>query len=346
MGMRTLRWVPVCVLGGFMRCSQVRCGRRREHGSRTPKGVPCGVGKPCLRLVGADMRSHILRDESDIRHMRELIGRLPGGSSVVDLDELMLQPSIRARTRLWRRGEQLVAFALVDDYNNLKFDLDPLEASPQLEAQIVEWGLACLRKRNAASGQEHTLDASCAASNAARIALLERHGFRRDSIRSLHYARSQNVPVPDHPLPGGFRLRAARGEGEVEALVALHHAASGTASMSVEARLAIMRAPQYLPELDLVAVAPDGELAAFCICWFEDASRKVGYTDPIGTHARYQRRGLGKAVVTAGLRALQERGAETARLTTSSENVAMQRLAEAMGFRMVWESLWFSRAVD
>jgi ribosomal protein S18 acetylase RimI-like enzyme len=113
--------------------------------------------------------------------------------------------------------------------------------------------------------------------------------------------------------------------------------------MTVEQRLAIMRAPQYDPELDWVADAPNGELAAFCICGFEGSSREVGYTDPIGTHARYKRRGLGKAMVAAGLRALRDRGAKTVALGTSSDNAAMRRLAEALGSSIVSESVWFSR---
>ncbi len=36
--------------------------------------------------------------------------------------------------------------------------------------------------------------------------------------------------------------------------------------MTVEYRQAIMRAPDYIPELDLVVQAPDGDLAAFWIC--------------------------------------------------------------------------------
>ena len=71
----------------------------------------------------------------------------------------------------------------------------------------------------------------------------------------------------------------------------------------------------------------------------------VGYTDPIGTHAHYKSRGLGKAMVTAGLHALRDRGAKSAELGTSSENVVMQRLAEALGFIIVSESLWFCRVV-
>ncbi len=291
------------------------------------------------------MRSHVLRGEADVRRMREWIARLPGGSSVGDLEELMLQSAARARTRLWQDGDRLVAFALVDDYNNLQFDLDPRAASPELEAQIVEWGRACMRERNAATGEQSMLDASCRADDLERIALLERHGFVREPVRSLHYRRSLEGPLPDCPLPDGFSLRAVHGEEEVEALVALHRAAFGTENMTVDQRLAIMRAPQYDPALDLVALAPDGELAAFVICGLDEPGGQVGYTDPIGAHARYQRRGLGKAMVAAGLCALQARGATSAEVGTSSENVAMQRLAEAMGFRLVSESLWFSRPV-
>jgi len=134
-----------------------------------------------------------------------------------------------------------------------------------------------------------------------------------------------------------------KGEHEVDDLVALHRATFGTDNMTVEERLAIMRAPQYVPELDLVTVAPNGDLSAFCICGFDE--EKVGYTDPIGTHPRYQKIGLGKAIVTAGLRALQECGATVAELGTSSINLPMQKLAERTGFVCIAESLWFSKEV-
>ena len=292
------------------------------------------------------MNSHILRDDADLKRMHGLVARLPGGSTVADLDELLLQPAIRARTRLWLRGGQAVAFALVDDYNNLHFDLDPRHFSAQTEAQIVEWGLTCMSKRNAATDRQDTLDASCDAANAQRIALLERHGFACQPVRSLHYARALEGPLPHSALPHGFWLRPVHGEDEVEALVNLHRAAFGTENMTVEQRLAIMRAPQYDPQLDLVAVALSGELAAFCVCGLEGPLRQVGYTDPLGTHARYQRRGLGRAVLSAGLRALRGRGATRAELGSSSDSVAMQRLADVMGFHLISESLWFSRTVS
>ena len=291
------------------------------------------------------MKSYLLRDESDVQSMRDLIARLPGGSTVVDFEEALQMSTVRQSARLWPAENGLAAFAWVDAYNNLVFDLDPRQSSAELETEIVTWGLAIMRKRNAGSGEPSTLDASCQAANLERIALLERNGFRREEIRSLHYARSLEEPLPEVPLPQGFALRAAHGEQEVEALVALHRAAFGTGQMTVEYRLAIMRAPEYVPDLDLVVTAPDGELCALCICGFEEPGSLVGYTDPIGVHAAYQGRGLGKAVVSAGLRLLRQRGAKRAELGTSSENLPMQRLAESLGFAVVSESVWFSKEV-
>lgn len=298
-----------------------------------------GLCRGCL------MKSHLLRNRADREQISNLVARLAGGSTVADLEELLLQPTVRGRTRLWQEGDRLVAFALVDDYDNLKHDVDSQLASARVEAEIVNWGMACMRKRNTASGQQQTLDASCSADNTTRITMLERNGFQRSGLRTLIYARSLDAPIPEYALPFGHVLRAVHGADEVEELTALHRAAFGTDNMTVESRLAIMQAPQYEPQLDMVAVAPNGELAAFCICGFDDASRKVGYTDPIGTHVRYRRQGIGKAMLAAGLRALKERGAGVAKLGTGSDNVPTQRLAQTLGFLVVSESLWFSRTV-
>jgi ribosomal protein S18 acetylase RimI-like enzyme len=107
-----------------------------------------------------------------------------------------------------------------------------------------------------------------------------------------------------------------------------------------------MRAPQYVPDLDFVAVAPNDDLSAFCICGFDESNEQIGFTDPIGTHPNYQRLGLGKAIVSAGLRAIQSRGATVAELGTSSTNIPMQKLAERLGFACTSESLWFSKKVS
>jgi mycothiol synthase len=70
----------------------------------------------------------------------------------------------------------------------------------------------------------------------------------------------------------------------------------------------IQTAPSYRRDLDLVAIAPDGEIAAFCTVWFDDVTRSAIF-EPVATVPRHQRRGLGKSVMTEGLRRLQRLGA-------------------------------------
>ena len=84
----------------------------------------------------------------------------------------------------------------------------------------------------------------------------------------------------------------------------------------------VQRVPLYRRDLDIVAVAEDGELAAFCTVWFDDVTRTAVF-EPIGTHPNHQKRGLGKAVMSEGLRRAQRLGATLA--TVSSYSTAHTR---------------------
>lgn len=292
------------------------------------------------------MDNRLLQRETDIQAMRDLHRRLEHLQTVEDFEEVIQLDSTRAATRLWLEGKSLIGFAFVDEYDNLQFEIHPLFETDPLIEEMVSWGVHIMQQRNQLTGCKAPLDHCCVAEHSRRIESLERLGFVRQALRTLRYERSLEEPLAAAELPPGFRLRCVKGEHEAHSLAALHRAAFRSENMTTEQRLAIMRAPLYQRDLDFVAVAPDGELAAFCICGFEKGGEDVGYTDPVGTHPRYQRRGLGKAVVTAGLLALRSRGAKMVRLGTSSENRPMQRLAESLGFRLYAEKLWFSRQVD
>jgi len=293
------------------------------------------------------MESSLLHDDNDIQAMREFRERLASKSTIVDFEEQILLSSIRATTRIWKQDNKIVGFAFVNEYNNLWFETENEFARlDELETEIVEWGVICIKKRNEETGGDHTLDCTCNANDSHRIYVLKKHGFILEQVHSLQYSRPLNKPIIAYPAPSGFSIRCVRGESEVEQLVTLHQAAFGTNHMTVEYRLAMMNTPQYLRTMDLVAVTPNDELTAFCVCGFDDQEKTIGYTDPIGTHPSYQRIGLGKALVSAGLMVLKNAGANTVRLGTSSDNIAMQKLASELGFICISEKLWFSKAVS
>lgn len=92
----------------------------------------------------------------------------------------------------------------------------------------------------------------------------------------------------------------------------------------------VQRAPLYRRDLDVVAVAPNGDIASFATCYYDDASRS-GVFVLDGTAGMYQRRGLGKLVMTEALRRLQERGATAAYV--SWYEVPAGALYQSVGFR-------------
>ena len=216
---------------------------------------------------------------------------------------------------------------------------------------MMTWAVSAMQRRNQEKGEAQTLDASALETDAPRLAFLERHGFQRQEESSILMSRPLDEPIPDPILPPGFTIRPMAGEAEVEAYVALHRAAFGTGNMTVAYRRTIMSAPDFIPELDLVAVAPNGDLAALCVCqiFSDDSSRadgaKEGWTDPVATHPSYQRLGLARALMLHGMRLLKARGIDTAILGTSSENKAMQRTAESIGFRMASNTLMYCKKV-
>ena len=263
-----------------------------------------------------------------------------------DLVEMLQSSAVRASTRLWLEGESLAGFTLVDEFNNLLCDAGP-EGWTALGDEFMRWGEECARR----SGMR-ALDSLSRPGDAARLTFLEGHGFKRSGEETILMQRDLRTPIPEAELPEGFAIRAAGGEAEAEALAELHRLAFGTEHMTTGSRLAIMRTPAYDPDLDLVTVAPDGRLAAYCMCSLEEGNGeapgpRAGWTDPVATHPGYQRLGLARALLFTGMRLLRDRGAEYARLGTSSTNMAMQMVAESAGF-MVKEitKIWFEKNLE
>ena len=292
------------------------------------------------------MENRLLINESDIENLRRFISSLPGTPSVTDFEEMIQIQSMQKTTRLWLEDSTLIAFAYVDDFNNLCFEITPEISDPGLEKEIMDWGLVCQREKNKITGENASLDSSCSASNLERISLLERMGFIQQEVRSMKFIRSLDDLIQPFPLPRGYTIRVLQGENEVERWVSLHQAAVGTEHMTTEYRLAMMHAPAYDPNMDWVVTAPDGSLAAYCIGSIDEEDPAFGALDPIGTHPLHQRLGISSALIAHGLSVLKSKGLKYAQFGTSSENLPMRQLGIRSGFKLRSESVWFSRMVN
>jgi ribosomal protein S18 acetylase RimI-like enzyme len=124
--------------------------------------------------------------------------------------------------------------------------------------------------------------------------------------------------------------------------VELHRAVWAPSRVTLDAYRRLRGVPGYRSELDLVAVAPNGDFAAYCICWL-DAKNRTGEFEPVGASPDYRRQGAGRAVMLEGLRRLRDLGAETAIVYTSANNSPAVALYEAVGFRRYDEEHYYEK---
>lgn len=145
--------------------------------------------------------------------------------------------------------------------------------------------------------------------------------------------------VTDHlqvSLPAGFTIRPLAGASEVDDYVELHRLVFESRNMTVEWRSRTLLQPDYIPGLDLVAVDPDGRLAAFCVGWLsqDKSGETIGQIEPMGVHADYRHLGLGRAILSENLRRMFLQGANQIFVETDSHRNPALALYEAVGFRV------------
>ena len=97
----------------------------------------------------------------------------------------------------------------------------------------------------------------------------------------------------------------------------------------VEARL--QQCSLYDPALDLAVEAADGQVAGYSLFWFDPVTA-VGLVEPMRVEAPYERRGLARAMLTAGVDRLAERGARRLKVGYSTD--AAHALYSGSGFQL------------
>jgi mycothiol synthase len=172
------------------------------------------------------------------------------------------------------------------------------------------------------------------------------HGFEKSPEEVVYFTRSLAEPL-SLPALDGAAVRGVTGEPEVAARAAAQYGAfesDAPFEKYVQRYQNFMRSPVYDPELDIVAVMPDGRIGSFCIVWTDPVNR-VGLFEPVGTHPDFRGRGLAKAVMLEGLRRLQARGMHTAILCTNENNTPAVRLYKSVGFAIVEKHWTFEKKI-
>ena len=241
-----------------------------------------------------------------------------------------------------------LAWAARPGPSELRGTLLAAERAGGLEAEALAWAetrLAALRMEDARRWGEGPV-AVTRQDDAERIAFLEGRGFRRRSEHDeVNMLRALAAPIPEPALPAGWQVRAVAEAGETAERAGAQREIWqpwSVGDVCGEDYASLMRLPGYDRDLDVVAVAPDGVIAAYANAWTDPISR-IGDFGPVGARPAYRRRGLTRAVLLEGLRRMQARGIHRACVSTGVANTPARRLYESVGFRVVNRTLDYAR---
>jgi GNAT superfamily N-acetyltransferase len=291
------------------------------------------------------MRSRPLRDDADYWHLRDLLvqtvpitpvgfnwdmRRLDGKrfyNADLEADRLHARP-----VQLWEtRGGELVGGVLSESAGDAHLQVHP--DYRHLEGEMVDWAVANLGAPQPDGGGLR-LEIYTMEYDALRQRLLAARGFvKTDYWGMVRHLRLGQQPLVPPDLHAGYTMRTTRPDdlADCQRIADLLNAAfRRTFHNALEYQNFCRLAPCFTPELDLVAVAPDGTFAAYAAVPYDDVNRR-GIFEPVCTHPNHQRKGLAQALMQEGLLRLRDRGAVDVTVDTGDMTPA-NRLYDSLGF--------------
>jgi len=211
---------------------------------------------------------------------------------------------------------------------------------------------SALERRKSLEGPAF-MASSAFAHEAGRLALL--HHFGMQPVRYFcKLSRPTLDDLPDVPIPDGIAIRNYRpGVDQERTLAALDEAFRdhwSSRPASTEEWIYWTSRPERRFDLWFLAWEGD-EIAGGCLCELEEAYNKVrgtksGLVDDVAVRRPWRRRGVGAALIVAGLRALRSAGMTAAHLFADTENITgAMRLYERLGFVEEWRSIEHRRPI-
>lgn len=288
----------------------------------------------------------------DVINAADAVDGMDRGTSVQEMEELFGRPLFDPERDVFvaEAGSQAVAYGSLDterDEQTCVFRLY-CEVLPEWRRQgigtrMMERLMAAAKARlGELEGQTVYVSASCVAGEEDRESL-----FRNfDLVPVRYFIKMSYQPLDDHipspQPPRGVDLRPyVAGQDDRAVWAAVNEAFRdhwGHVEVSLEEWAFWMQSPFLRSDLHVLAVDGD-EIAGVCLISINEqenkrTGRREGWIDTLCVRRPYRRRGVGKALLVAGLHKLREAGMEVAALGADAENLTgAVRLYQRVGFR-------------
>lgn len=145
-------------------------------------------------------------------------------------------------------------------------------------------------------------------------ALVKARGYEQwDHFEQPMAVYTLDKPIPDAPLPEGFRVQSLEDENDLHKINnvlwrGFNHAGDPPEA-EVPSRKLAQQAPNFRKDLTIVTVEPGGNYVTFCGMWYVPEN-EIAYLEPLATDPDYRRMGMGRAAVYESMRRVKALGAK------------------------------------
>ena len=297
------------------------------------------------------LTSRLYEDENDLQQMYNLLmeGRLLTddwhyahiGELAFNYFMVACHLNSQEYIRLWHDNGKLVGYAILGEDPSFDCQILPEYEWSGIETEALIWVEARineLRKHDNNKQWRENLVSGSRQDDVKRIAFLEQHDFQScGDFAEVNMIRSLDKSIPTSQLPDGYQVREVMATGELTSRAAVqrevwHPWTVGNVTDDDYAHF--MQLPGYHRELDIVAVTPNGVIAAYVNGWI-DPVNKIGDFGPVGALQAYRRQGLTRAVLIEGLHRMKSYGMNRVCVSTGVSNVPAIQLYDSIGFEIV-----------
>lgn len=240
-------------------------------------------------------------------------------------DEVLLNNRAwQADFRLWETSDGVLAGAVF-----FESDRDAVLIGHPDWPELIEPMLDYAEARYVEKGSAEPLMIEAMESNVARCDLLKSRGYTLYDGHFIHRHKplEPNVIEPVN-LPPGYTFKLLT-RGDLPQYLQAVFAVFGR-SGTVESDPFLLQAPSYVPELDLMVMSDQHEVAAFCTVWVDPVNHYAEF-EPVGTVPSFQKRGLGSALLAYAHNRLRQMGCPLATVQSWSTSQGANKLYQAAG---------------
>jgi mycothiol synthase len=261
-------------------------------------------------------------------------------------------PDWATASRILMDEDEVIGFAAIEyqpgaDAAEARLGLLPAQRRPGLAERLIHMAVELAQEAGAPRLRLYSHEAATWALAAAHV-----WGFHPLRAQHLMLRSSMTSPLIASPAPG-LRIRALRRGEDAALLTTLNRAWAGTWNFQpiTAAALANDLREQRAGMLVAVVDADESHIAGTVHALFDRAHHNpdggpYAWISNLTTDPQWRGRGLGRALLTAGLTHLYERGARSVALSVNGSNTAALQLYRSAGFTSISTVAIWERAID